>query len=656
MKKVKNAGLLVLVLFALDLKLCMAQEKAVWSAKFSKAINWYWLTPAGIFLVGTNEALYGIDPNKNGVAWALKDEDYAGIEVEKVNRYGKTPYIMITREPPSGKNESSSGSLKLGNMISKSFLNWMVLLDPVNGDIVFDTRAKDIGFDNIEKKSYLSTINCLLLEGTKDKVRCFGIYDLNTRKTRFVVEKPVKLKGFTLRDNLDFYIQPNGELIIKYVNNTYMIDVATGEKKWSRMNDSLYQFVFDYAGNSMYASGGKFIAKLDGQSGNITTLVTPPDMDEKEKSQEAYFSNLFLAGIKLLPLEDKLMATYKGGINFFDYNTLQPKWNKVLKISGFSVINIKAVQDNNTLLFLRNTSNDQTSLMLINSDGKLLWDKPYTVAGTIIKMLETADKGILCVTDVQADIVSWQNGKSKLQSVLKFKTDEYVMVAHAKSQNAIGFFNNGKVYEINYETNTIRKMIDKTNFKGPDDEDKRPTWFEARPDGYFLSASQNIMLIGYDGNIKFNNYYSRPGLSDRAKRMLAFGGGLVLGYVFNEEAQKLTNEMYTSGLMSGEDFITIKALDTKSGTGSALIAGGLSSIAFAQQSARQKIGQSNRTYQLILAKMDDGGTGFLKIDKDSGTKLSSLDFDDKNPTIKIDDAIAGLYYIDDKEVFFYSMQ
>lgn len=636
---------------------CKSQEKPVWSEKFPKSINWYSLNPAGIFLVCTNTALYGLDPQKNGIAWELKD--FAGIEMEKVSRYNQTPYIAINKfDPGSGGGLMSSTFKTFKKWDSKSYsIDRIILIDPMNGDIVFDIYANELGFDNIEKKNYLSEINCILLQGTKNKQRSFGLYDLNTRKMRFLVEKPVKLKMFTLRDDLDYYVHPSGNLIVRYANNTYQINITTGGQSWKRMNDSLYQFVFGSDKASTYASGGKFISKIDSETGDIIQQITPSELLENKETQQDFLSNLYTSGIKLLPLPDKLMATYKGGVNFFDYYTLSPLWNKVLKFDGMSVINIKPVKDSNLLIFLRNISNTQTSIILVDSTSKLLWNKPYTIQGSIIKMLETNEKGILCVTNVQADIISWENGKSKLKEPLKFETDKYVMVAHAQPQNSLAFYNDGKVYEINYETNIVRKILDKTNFKGGDTEDKQPTWLEARQNGYFLSASQNVMLIGFDGNIKYNNYYNRPGMSDKAKKMLAFGGGVALGFVFSEQAQQLTNEMYTSGLMSADNFITIKAMDSRAGTGSALITGGLSNIAFSELSERRRIVETgNRPYQLVLAKLNNNHPGFLKIDKESGAILTSLDLSDRDPAIKIDDALSALYYVDDKEVFFYSMK
>ena len=165
------------------------------------------------------------------------------------------------------------------------------------------------------------------------------------------------------------------------------------------------------------------------------------------------------------------------------------------------------------------------------------------------------------------------------------------------------------------------------------------------------------MLVKYDGSVAYNKFYKRPGLSDKAKAWGLFIAGTALGYAYNDEAQLYTNQLYYEGKMTREDFINVRTADVVyGGTGSAMMAGAGVAEAFYREGVRVQNLKAGRPFHLVLAKLETGGTGFLKIDKETGNEQSSIRLDDKEPTIEVDDAISGLYFFPDgKKLEFYSL-
>ena len=105
---------------------------------------------------------------------------------------------------------------------------------------------------------------------------------------------------------------------------------------------------------------------------------------------------------------------------------------------------------------------------------------PYAIDGTAIKMLEVVNDGIVCVTNTTADFVSMDNGKSKLDKPLHYKPEQRFLMAHAKENNSVGFFIGNTMYEMNYRNGTVKEILDDVKFKGADNVDKIPNFFEAK--------------------------------------------------------------------------------------------------------------------------------------------------------------------------------
>ncbi|RYF91771.1 MAG: hypothetical protein EOO03_00520, partial [Chitinophagaceae bacterium] len=137
MNKLVFAGAMVLAsLFA------TAQKGTDWKKNFPSKINWYKITDAGVLVVGTNDALYGVNPADGKEAWKI--DKIENIQEENYDPIEGTPYIVLAKR----------GLLKSSNNI----------VDVVTGKIIANTR--ELGLAGITKRIHLMKNNAVLFYGT----------------------------------------------------------------------------------------------------------------------------------------------------------------------------------------------------------------------------------------------------------------------------------------------------------------------------------------------------------------------------------------------------------------------------------------------------------------------------------------------------------
>lgn len=153
-------------------------------------------------------------------------------------------------------------------------------------------------------------------------------------------------------------------------------------------------------------------------------------------------------------------------------------------------------------------------------------------------------------------------------------------------------------------------------------EDETPNKIEFRESGILISASQNAMLVSYDGLVKYQSYYKAPGQSVAAK--IALGA--------------LTAAAATAGHASTEMGYG-KRNDNMQGANGAMN----------EMNKKFKATAGTKNHLYILTKLDDG-IGLVKLNKDTGKKDAELILKDKKPEYKVDDEYGVLYYKKDKKL------
>lgn len=121
--------------------MCFAQKTTDWTKSFPSKVKWYKITDAGILVVGTNDALYGINPADGAESW--KVDQIENIQEENYDPIEGTPYIVLAKR---GLTKSSNN-----------------IVDVVTGKLISNTR--DLGLINVTKRIYLMKSNSVLFYG-----------------------------------------------------------------------------------------------------------------------------------------------------------------------------------------------------------------------------------------------------------------------------------------------------------------------------------------------------------------------------------------------------------------------------------------------------------------------------------------------------------
>ena len=180
-----------------------------------------------------------------------------------------------------------------------------------------------------------------------------------------------------------------------------------------------------------------------------------------------------------------------------------------------------------------------------------------------------------------------------------------------------------------------------SKFEGKED----PTGVEVRDGGILLTSSQNMMLLDWDGQTNWHEYYRAPGKS-------AFGA-ILMGVMAvataatataaYAEANRNRNRLgqYTS---RGENYANL-------GDGMAMATG----ASVAEMLKRFKATAATANARFVLTKLEDG-VGLVKLNKDTGAMEKEIVLKDKKPEYEVDEIGGILYYkADNKSIYAYDL-
>ena len=74
---------------------CLAQKVTDWTKSFPSKVKWYKITDAGVLVVGTNDALYGVNPSDGKEVWKI--DQIENIKEENYDPIEGTPYIVLAK-------------------------------------------------------------------------------------------------------------------------------------------------------------------------------------------------------------------------------------------------------------------------------------------------------------------------------------------------------------------------------------------------------------------------------------------------------------------------------------------------------------------------------------------------------------------------------
>ena len=662
--------LLIFMLISAISSMSIAQNANDWTKTFPSKIKWYKITDAGVLVVGTNDALYGISPTDGKEIW--KNDDIENIQEGNYDPIEGTPYIVLAKR----------GLMKSSNKI----------VDVVTGKEVANT--KDLGLAAVTKRIHLIKSNAVLFYGIgstgkptlmkvnlADGTKAWEQQKLFEKNSEQIVsEAGEAADGIFLATNKNIYKlnSQTGESLYSVDMKSDLPVAAPKEEKKAGIMGSLR--------NKMPGAGMFGMGKKIDEGANEAVTMTSADFFQKDNPAIIYFWNQdvltafnvadgkevwkrfelpspvtnilydsrgMLVATSEKTKEDEAKANKSGGglignlkrssagkknrasLLMFDMNTGAQKWDSDVDLQG-DVMAYKLV--NNKLILATARDQGTNFISIVNLDeGKSITKKPLSIKGAI-RDLQIVPTGLYYRTEDQINILDMETGDKTWKKGLSVK-------------NCVGDNENDKVgyvyadeiiHKVDFEKGDISDWVTGVKFDGKED----PGSLQVRTNGVLLTSDQNVRLYSFDGKQAWHTYEPAPGRT-MAGKMLSGLGGLASSMVAAQQMAQSAQLSYAKGYYGS----TSPSLDNsiKNANANASNFAGAAASSFASISKRFKATKEANNYMAILTNFGKSNNakdaGVMMIDKTTGKEIRRITFGDKkDPDYKLDELGRVVYY------------
>lgn len=571
-------------------------------------INLMKLTDAGILVVANGDGLIGIKPNASQPHFNF--QDYGKVKPEELEFVPMSPYLVVSQG---------------GFLTSKK-----TVIDFVSGKKMFSTEDNNWKVTN--RCDVMLPQNKLVVLGQrKSGAMGVGIYDLATGKEEGLVELNDPKKVASAASIPQFLGRPvivdNG-LLVPTTKNLMRIDISNGKILWTNKDvDNITWLTSDASGKEIYT----FEERQNGDTRIHKISSTGEKLWEKERKIKGKITRFEILPKGLAVVSD-VDNSGKGGlaqlasaasesrIAFLNAQDGSDLWEKAPKTKGY-VQHFYILEDG--ILF----GLYEGGINKVSFEGNALFKKPLKTGENIHTMALTP-KGMIYITDTDADIINLNSGESIWSKPIKYKKAKSVASTYDKANKRYLISTGEEMVAINEDSGDISTLAT-YKFEGKE----TPNKVIIRKEGVLLTSDQNMLMLNFDGSKKFHEFYKAPGKSAAGAIFAGVMGVAAAGMsaATAVEAQQNRNSLgnYTSygeSLMeNSRDF------------------GNIASASFAEMSKRFKATSATQNYQFILTKLDNG-IGLVKVSKDTGKVEKEVIIEDKKPEYEVDEIGGFLYY------------
>jgi hypothetical protein len=654
-----NKFFLVLI-FQLVSTLLMAQKPADWQKNFPSKINWYKVSDAGVLLVATKDALYGLSPEGQEV-W--KADDIENIKESNLDIIENTPYIVLVK----------SGLIKGNNKV----------VDVVTGKIVFNTA--DNGLANVTKRLYLPKSNKLVFYGGGNAGLMLMMVDLGTGQK---VWEQTKI----FEKNSEQIVSEAGELndavLIATNKRIYKLNKATGEEMYNidiksdmpvmapkKKKGGMFGGFSAFGGNnsdanemqtmtsadffqhkddnSFYFWNQDVLTKFEAATGKemwkrfeLPSPIAYVLHDSRgmliataEKRQEDIDKANKGGGGLLGKLKSKSAANKnRASLYLIDPATGEQKWNSDIDLKG-DVLAYKLTGNKLVLATQKDDGDNFISIADLDA-GKSVTKKPLSIKGEI-QDLQVTPSGLYYRTTDQINILDLESGDKTWKKGFKVKK-----CVGQNDDGGVGYVcANDMIYKVNFATGDMEEWVKGLGFN----RDEDPNSLQVTEEGVFVSSDQNANLYSKDGKQIYHTYVPAPGRTLTGKLLSGLGGAASLA-VGAAGAARSAQLSYAKGYYGSTD----PALDGEIKRSNQLASAGMSSAVSSFQSISKRFNATKQANGFITMLTNFGNSnqakdaGITIVDKKTGKRLNDFLFGDKtSPDYTIDDLGKVVYYQSD---------
>ena len=376
-----------------------AQATPTYSYNLDAKINFMKLTDAGVLLVAHNDGFAGIKPDVDKLVFNFKD--YGSVKQEELEFIQATPYVVI----------SQGGFAKLSSK--------KTVFDYVAGKQIFETKAN--GWKDAFSTQVFMPQNKLVVSGIRTSKEQYaagvGIYDMATGKEEKIVylSEPGKVMMGSIAVTGSIYMK-NNKIYIPTSKELICHDISTNTRVWTAKVDDLSWLTSDESGNEIYGfevtNGGDTKIHKISSSGQILWKDS-----QKVKGTISRFEILPQGIAVVSDVADKggsvFAARAESKIAMFSAKDGQDLWDKAPKTKGY--VQHFYVMDDGILFGIQSGGINKISFA-----GETLFKKPLKTGENIHTMALTP-KGMIYITDSDANIIDLKTGESIWNKPIKYK-------------------------------------------------------------------------------------------------------------------------------------------------------------------------------------------------------------------------------------------
>lgn len=571
--------------------------------KMTGQVKWMMLTESGTLVASTGDALVGIEPNSSTISFKL--DVIKNIPKENVSPIANTPYLLVT----------SKGAIKKV---------WVV--DVIAGKVVFNSKAEN--WKNGVFSKFFIYPDKLVVNGMH-KEKGLGQYRVGVGLYSLIDSKLIQI--FERKSNNAMSGRPDilgDKIIIPGVKTITSYNITSGKEIWQAKVKNANSIITNAKTQEIYAFAGKkdnsVAYKVNSGNGNLmwadgNKLKGTIARTEFTDKGLAILTNVVSS--KKGGLMKKLGGNGTSRIYFLDLNTGKDLWAKAPKAKTF--INHFYIEDDGILFGMSGGGINK-----IGFDGSPHWKRPLKT-GPGIQIMAKVPKGILYISQTDTDIIAENTGESVFGKKIKYKNSKSVTSTYDKNNDRYLVSCKDGVYELSGNTGAYSLLTSDVGFEGKES----PNSISVTPNGYLLSASQNLTMIDTNGKKLWHTYYKAPGISGVGKFFAAVTAissfALAAGAAYRGGQYKATLGSYHS---------ETKRMDNYSKGFS-----NLASASFKALGKRFTATKATKNSAFILTKLS-AGVGLVNVDKFTGNKIAEIILKDKKPKYEIDDIEGLLYY------------
>src|SRR5881296_309183 len=494
---------------------------AAWTLRMKGDIRWQQVTPAGALLVSTDAALSAVDIERGQVTW--EKPELGGLPPDSVRMVGGS-LLMEAARP-----------------------GLLLIFDPVTGSVVFDSRRLNLA--QIVTRRVLPQSGTLLVHGNRAAgPSVVALYDLVTGEQRWaneaLFEQAESKKGGvgalmqglqrTASEGTELEVLQAGPdmIVVHTLTGLRALDARTGAVRWSatlptarsgniarhvRLHPSLtkpdriYVSFDDRLMPYRLADGQALWAKpatVDGQVGDIVQhpagiIMLPQGAPEGQSSgSRKVINGVVQTGLNVARYDDGTTIAQK---------PLHMRGNvtDALITGDAAVLEVDA--ESKTFV---NVLDVGAATVRLKKDVKIKGQLAYaelTPAGLLY--ISRPDAG----TDAEVNVIDLSSGEPRFKDAIEGGKRAPLPYAMEGRTLYVYATRDRKLYAVDRDAGTFRALTGGIKLQGDD----VPTTLEIRPGGLVLISSQNLVVVGRDGQVKQQVYYPAPQLPGLLRALYA---------------------------------------------------------------------------------------------------------------------------------------